>query len=269
MPGGFTTALAAVLNTLFLLGGVFIYLALMKQIAARARYVDVPPESRPFGIPEAVVALLLGALFTVNAFAAASRTGKVVLQTGDLVFNALISLALLVFIAAFLHFRGIDVAGSFARLRFGRAAVTAGVLLFAAYPLLVVADLLTQQVLGGPSSRQSIVEMFAGLTNMQQRVIIIVLAVVIAPLVEEFVFRFFIYGVLKRYFGRFVGLLLNATLFAIVHAHVPSALPLFVLGACFTLAYEWSGSIVVPMTMHALFNAITLTALAFPQALPQ
>jgi membrane protease YdiL (CAAX protease family) len=30
------------------------------------------------------------------------------------------------------------------------------------------------------------------------------------------------------------------------------------------VAYEWSGSILVPMMMHALFNAVTLTALAFP-----
>ena len=46
-------------------------------------------------------------------------------------------------------------------------------------------------------------------------------------------------------------------------------LPLFVLGGCFTLAYEWSGSILVPMTMHALFNGITLTALAFPEFVQQ
>ncbi|MFL6529730.1 MAG: type II CAAX prenyl endopeptidase Rce1 family protein [Chthoniobacterales bacterium] len=54
-----------------------------------------------------------------------------------------------------------------------------------------------------------------------------------------------------------------------MHAHLPSAAPLFVLGACFTIAYEWSGSIVVSMTMHALFNSMTLIALAFPDQFPQ
>jgi uncharacterized protein len=269
MPGDFVTALAGVLNLLFLLAAVFIYLALVRQIAARSRGEDLPPESRTFGLPEAVVAVLLTALFVWNAVIGASRTGKVVLQTGDLIGNALISLAMLLFIAAFLHFRGIDVGGAFSRLRFGRAAVTAGVLLVAAYPLLIVADLLTQRVLGGASSKQTIVEMFAGLETLQQRAVVIVLAVVIAPLVEEFVFRFFIYGVLKRYFGTLVGLLVNAALFAVVHAHVPSAVPLFVLGACFTLAYEWSGSLIVPMTMHSMFNALTLIALAFPESLVQ
>ena len=48
-------------------------------------------------------------------------------------------------------------------------------------------------------------------------------------------------------------------LFAGVHVHLPSFGPLFVLGGCLTLAYEWSGSILVPMTMHALFNFFSLS----------
>jgi membrane protease YdiL (CAAX protease family) len=45
--------------------------------------------------------------------------------------------------------------------------------------------------------------------------------------------------------------------------------PLFVLGSCFTIAYEWSGSILVSMTMHALFNSVSLALLAFPELFPQ
>jgi membrane protease YdiL (CAAX protease family) len=66
-----------------------------------------------------------------------------------------------------------------------------------------------------------------------------------------------------------MGVLLNSLLFGAVHAHLPSLFPLFVLGGCFTLAYEWSGSILVSMTMHALFNFFSLSALAFPDLLPQ
>ena len=61
----------------------------------------------------------------------------------------------------------------------------------------------------------------------------------------------------------------NAVLFAAVHAHLPSFAALFVLGICFTIAYEWSGSLLVSMTMHALFNGLALTALAFPEVIPQ
>ena len=58
-------------------------------------------------------------------------------------------------------------------------------------------------------------------------------------------------------------------LFAAAHTHLPSAAPLFVLGACFTLAYEWSGSILVSMAMHTLFNSAQLVVLAFPELIQQ
>ena len=66
-------------------------------------------------------------------------------------------------------------------------------------------------------------------------------------------------------FGVAVGLVFNALIFAAAHTHLPSAAPLFVLGSCFTLAYEWSGSILVSMAMHALFNGTQLIFLAFPE----
>ena len=66
-----------------------------------------------------------------------------------------------------------------------------------------------------------------------------------------------------------MGIVASGLLFAAVHAHLPSFAPLFVLGICFAIAYEWSGSLLVSMTMHALFNALALTALAFPEVIPQ
>jgi len=270
MPEGVLTALAAVTNVLFLIGGVFIYLSLVRQITARAAG-PIDETERTFGLPDAFLALALATLFALNAAAASSYTGKMVLGSRELIANGLISAAVFLFVAAFLKVRGLNVStlAGFARLGFGRTLVTGIVLLFAAYPLIFVADLLSQRVLGGSTSKQGIVELFNESQTIQQRVLIIVLAVVIAPMVEEFVFRFYLYGVIRRYVGRFAGLAVNSMLFAAVHGHIPSATPLFVLGACFTLAYEWSGSILVAMTMHALFNSLTLTALAFPDALGQ
>jgi membrane protease YdiL (CAAX protease family) len=154
-------------------------------------------------------------------------------------------------------------------MTFLRALSTGTVLILAAYPLISMADAITQRVFGSGSSKQSIVELFSGSRTIEQRMMIIVFAVVIAPVAEEFLFRFFLYGVLKRYFGRFFGVTVNALLFAAAHTHVPSFVPLFVLGSCFTIAYEWSGSILVSMTMHALFNSVSLTVLAFPELFSQ
>ena len=170
-------------------------------------------------------------------------------------------------IITFLQFRGFDVGslGGFFRLSFIRTLSTGAILLFFAYPLILLSDAITQRLFGGGSSKQNIVEFFSGSRTIQQRMMIIVFAVAIAPVVEEFLFRFFIYGVLKRYFGRLLGVTFSALLFAAAHAHLPSFAPLFVLGGCFAIAYEWSGSILVAMTMHSLFNSLTLTALAFPE----
>ena len=266
---GIMTAVAAVVNALFVIAAVFVYLSLVRQIGARGEGQSTEGERR-FGIPEAVLGMSLAMLFAFNAAASTKQTGNIVLTTRDLAANAMVSLGLLLFIYAFLSVRrlNVNVLGGFSKLGFWRTLATAGILLLAAYPIIFIADILTQRVLGSPSSRQGIVELFNGSQSLQQRVFIIILAVAIAPLVEEFVFRFFLYGVIRRYLGRAAGLVVNSLLFAAVHAHVPSAAPLFVLGSCFTIAFEWSGSILVPMTMHALFNSLTLTALAFPEAIP-
>ena len=193
------------------------------------------------------------------------------IRTPDLIANALFSIGLLLFIAAFLRLRRLDMnaLAGFSKIGFGRALTTGGILLLAAYPLVLLAEVVTQKLLRGPLEKQGIVELFNASTALEQRIWIILLAVTVAPLAEEFFFRFFLYGVLKRYFGRTVGIVASALLFAAVHAHLPSFAPLLVLGICLTIAYEWSGSLIVSMTMHALFNALALVALAFPEVIPQ
>lgn len=266
---GFLPALTAVIPALFLAGGVYIYVALVRQISVRVTDPTAPPV-REFGWPEALLAAVLVTVF-VRGIAASASHDMSSLQTRDLVANALFSIGLLLFIAAFLRLRRLDInaLGGFSKIGFGRAVTTGTILLLAAYPLILLAEVVTQKLSRGPLEKQSIVELFNSSTTLEQRIWIILLAVTVAPLAEEFFFRFFLYGVVKRYFGRAVGIVTSALLFAAVHAHLPSFAPLFVLGICFAVAYEWSGSLLVSMTMHAFFNALALTALAFPEVIPQ
>lgn len=259
----------SLINTLLVIVGLYVYLSLLRQVAVRPNGAGSLGEKQ-LGLPEAIAAALLVAWFGLNVVAAL-KTHQVAFRTGDLLLTGGFSLAVVAILSALLQLRGFSVLslGGFSRLGFGRIVSTAAVLLFAAYPLLFAADAISRWVLGEGSSRQQIVEMFTSSQTLGQRVLIIVLAIVIAPFAEEFIFRFFLYGVLKRYFGRGLGLISNALLFGAVHVHLPSLGPLFVLGSCFTLAYEWTGSILVSMTMHALFNFISLSALAFPDLLPQ
>lgn len=265
----FSTALGAVINVLFLVAGVYIYVSLLRQIAVRSSAPPLePPPLRTFGLAEAVVAAALVTWFLLNlvlSFYFESRR----IGIREIVSDLILRIGLLLFMVGFLRFRQLDLQAltGISKIGFWRTLGTGVVLLLAAYPLIYLADAMMQR-LGGEgvnSSRQQIVDLFAGSDTIGQRIIIIFLAVVIAPISEEFIFRFFLYGVFKRYGGWFVALVLSSILFAAVHMHTPSFAALFALGCCFAIAYEWSGSILVSMTMHALFNAITLTLLAFPE----
>ena len=267
---GLLPVLSAALNAFFLVAGVYIYVSLLRQIALRTPQVEVLEASplRTFGWPEALLATVLTTFFLLTI----SGTGQhaVRMDNRDLIASAALTTGLLLALAAFLRLRRFDLnsLGGFSKIGFFRTAITGGVLMLAAYPLIFLADVVTQRFLRHEPDRQAIVEMFSQSTTLSQRILIIVLAVSLAPIAEEFIFRFFFYGVAKRYFGRGIAVVVSSLLFAAVHAHLPSFAPLFVLGGCFAIAYEWSGSILVSMMMHALFNACTLTALAFPELGP-
>jgi membrane protease YdiL (CAAX protease family) len=256
-----------ILSVLYVLASLYVYASLIHQISAR-RPGDVEPNppARKFGLPEAILAALL-ILFLLLSIAASVSHPSIDFSPHTLVGNFILMIFLVVFILTFLQLRGFDVGslGGFYRISFVRVLSTGAMLLFFAYPLILWSDIITQRLFGGGSSRQNIVEFFSGSPTLEQRMMIIVFAIVVAPLIEEFLFRFFLYNVIKRYLGRLLGVTFSALLFAAAHAHFPSFVPLFVLGSCFAIAYEWSGSILVAMTMHSVFNSLTLTALAFPE----
>ena len=256
-----------VLSLLYVLASLYVYTSLIHQISARRPSgVGTNAPERTFGAPEAILAGLL-ILFLLLSVGASVSHSSIDFSKDTLLWNFLLMAFLVFFIVTFLRLRGFDVGslGGFYRISFLRVLSTGAILLFFAYPLILWSDIITQRIFGGGSSRQNIVEFFSGSPALKQRIMIIVFAIAIAPVIEEFLFRFFLYNVIKRYFGRLIGITFSALLFAAAHAHFPSFVPLFVLGSCFAIAYEWSGSILVAMTMHSLFNSLTLTALAFPE----
>lgn len=108
---------------------------------------------------------------------------------------------------------------------------------------------------------QDSVKLFLEKGDLGTRVIMAATAVIVAPLVEETVFRGFVYGVVKRFTDPIFAAIVSSALFALAHFHLGSAVPLFVLALGFVGAYERTGSLLVPMLMHALFNGISLVAL--------
>lgn len=83
---------------------------------------------------------------------------------------------------------------------------------------------------------------------------LVALAVVAAPLCEEFIFRGLLFGGLRRSMAFLPAAALSAALFAIVHPPA-SIVPVFVLGLCTAFAYERGKGLLAPMLVHALYNA--------------
>src|ERR1043166_8524512 len=194
-----SSVLGVVFSLLYLLASLYIYISLIYQISARTRttFDAEGVTTRSFGLPEAILAALLILFLFLTIGASVSRP-SIQFSAPNLLANFLLTSCVVLVIVTFLQFRGFDVGslGGFFRLSFIRTLSTGTILLFFAYPLILLSDTITQRLFGGGSSRQNIVEFFSGSRTIQQRMMIIVFAVAIAPVVEEFLFRFFINGVL-------------------------------------------------------------------------
>ena len=81
------------------------------------------------------------------------------------------------------------------------------------------------------------------------------LAAVWAPVVEELFFRGAFYSAWRQRRGRWVSGLVTGVIFAAVHPQGWTAIPaLGAVGLVFALLREWRGSIIAPVTAHALNN---------------
>lgn len=105
-----------------------------------------------------------------------------------------------------------------------------------------------------PYERQSLVDLFANAESRWQLGALLVLATVIAPITEELVFRAGLFQFLHKRTPRWVALLIPALLFGASHTNLASFPQLVLLGVIFSIAYERTGNIAVPMLAHALFN---------------
>lgn len=85
-----------------------------------------------------------------------------------------------------------------------------------------------------------------------------VVACVGAPLMEEVVFRGYIYAVVKRFSSIPVAVVFSSVLFGVVHLDLTSFLRLTVLGVILALLYERTGSLWMPLAVHFSFNATTV-----------
>jgi membrane protease YdiL (CAAX protease family) len=131
-------------------------------------------------------------------------------------------------------------------------------------PFLFFSALVYQGVLslnGIPPSLQEIALLLSGDYPLWTRVTLVILAVAVAPFFEECLFRGILLPVFVRRLGLGGGIFLTSLLFASIHFHLPSLIPLVVVASGFSLAYVYSESLWVPILMHGIFNGVNLALL--------
>ena len=242
---------------------LFVYGNVARRIATEGGKV----RTDNFGGVDLLTASLLIFYFAAGVLAGFNAKPKP-MHGEDIVSGSVLFLIVVTFLCSIMHFRGIKLPEQFGvrRLGIGRVAGTALGLLAAAYPLIGVLSILSQKALGAEAQPQELVKYFLDASEKSHYAAILgtmLMGVVFAPIAEEFIFRGYFYGILKRHLGVVAGIILNAALFAAIHVNATSFLSLFALAVCLTLAYEFTGSILVNMCMHSLFNLSNLCLLLY------
>ncbi|MCE9520144.1 MAG: CPBP family intramembrane metalloprotease [Verrucomicrobia bacterium] len=233
--------------------------------------------ARPYGWPDGIVALLLLAFFiycstagtaqpetTASAGVPGSESNATA-QLASMLFMLVVALMILVY----MRIRGQEPGEMFGI----RQLPPLRALLFGAASLVLIYGVMTgvyylvkELVFDGKwpdDSAQESIKDFQASASILYKIMLGLGAVVIAPVAEETIFRGFFYGVTKRFSDRWFAAVFTSVIFACVHCHFGSALPLFTLAMGFAIAYEITGCLLVPVAMHSLFNAFNLLLLIF------
>jgi uncharacterized protein len=137
--------------------------------------------------------------------------------------------------------------------------------LAALLPALFLVSIFTTRMLGNDAQLQPLVNLYQeGVRQRDWNVIwtTVLAAGIIAPIGEEVLFRGYIYPAMKRVLGAIPSALITSLLFAAIHNNAAGLPTLTILAVALTVAYERTGSLLVPMAMHALFNCTNLLTAA-------
>ncbi len=214
--------------------------------------------------PESVFIGFIVGFFLLMAISAASRP-VVRVDLSSVVASMALYGAIVVFVVGFLVVRNIRPVQAFG-LRwsgFAREWWFVPVALLLAYPYIFLAQWAAYSIVGPDTAPQPIVTFLLESQSWTSRLAVAAIAVLIAPVTEELIFRGCLYGMCRQFAGRIPALVFSAVVFAVIHGH-PASLPgLFLLSVALTLLYERTGSLWAPIALHALFNGITVLVAVF------
>jgi membrane protease YdiL (CAAX protease family) len=81
-------------------------------------------------------------------------------------------------------------------------------------------------------------------------------AIVMAPIAEEVLFRGILYPSVRQFGWRRAAVWGTSFLFAVTHGNLMTLLPLTILAVALTWLYERTGNLLAPICCHSLFNLV-------------
>jgi len=110
-----------------------------------------------------------------------------------------------------------------------------------------------------PLESQQILKIFSETTTpLWMRSTTILLAVVMAPIIEETIFRGIALPIAIKHTSPIMAIFATSAIFALIHGNLQAIAPLFILATGLAVAYIYTRSLIVPIAMHAIFNTASL-----------
>ncbi len=135
-----------------------------------------------------------------------------------------------------------------------------------ALPFLILSGFLTNYicgVFGATPKQQEITKKIAEETSFQVLILMVVFGALIAPVIEELLFRGFLQTTLYKYLGRWKSIVISSFLFSAVHLNVYVILQIFILGLFLGYAFDKTRSLITTITIHAIHNSATFALLLY------
>lgn len=144
-----------------------------------------------------------------------------------------------------------------------RVGVKWGLVIFAITTVMgmIINFALTQ--LGVPPTPQHFVRELKSVTESWGLPLAVFVAVIAAPLGEEFLFRGIFHRTLATRLHPYLAVAVSGLLFALFHADWQQSLQLWVGGMGFALAYHRSHSLLGPVVAHMVLNSIPMIMMLF------
>lgn len=103
---------------------------------------------------------------------------------------------------------------------------------------------------------QEIYNLLMGLTSLPISLLFLLVVGLVAPLLEEVIFRGFLFGTLRNSFGPWRSMVYSSLLFAALHQSLVAFLPIFFLAMVLAYLYEKTGSLWPSIILHMTNNTV-------------